>query len=57
MTYLLWYFIVIALAEAAYMTALVGRPRKPVTSNDAIGTLIVAAAHIAGFVWILGRVS
>lgn len=57
MTYLLWYFIVVALAEAVYMIALVGRHRKPVTPADAIATLIVAAAHVLAYAWILGRVS
>lgn len=55
MTYLLWYFIIMSVAEAVWVTSRVGRHRPPVTTGDAVGTIIVAAAHALAFAWILGE--
>ena len=54
MTYVLWYFIVVSVAEVGWMISRIGKYRPPVTGADAIGTLVIAAARVAAFVWILG---
>ena len=56
MTYLLWYLIVMAAADGLYGVYLIGRHRAIQTVGDAIINLVIAAAHVAGFFWILGRV-
>lgn len=54
MTYVLWYFIGASVIEVGWMIRQIGKHRPPVTGADAIGTLVIAAAHVAAFVWILG---